>query len=321
MPTSATRQRITELGYGSGPWTRAELSETWGPALANKVIDEAKDFGWLISPYRGEFYVPPARDLMVAAWLPPAQRHEFVISRSLSATGLRYWCFSAWARRRGLLFTAPLFVTDLQPSRGPSRKMDAPLHELIKLGQQKASRVKKAPYLENTIIVPLLGDLSSTPMRAWVSLAAKPKKKPPKEVGDSWPGSLVADDMATGGRFGPTYIDYSVGRALEDRAWLIAFLNALNLPRIHEAMRTLAAEETGRDAQDPPEETAQVLARATRWSAYFGPPTPNEAWSSILGSGSFPYLLVPKSLWDESLSAATSRMYQDMTDLRRDLGA
>lgn len=326
IPTASIRERITELGYGSGPWSRIELSERWGASLANKVIDEAKEAGWLISPFRSQYFVPPARDLMVAAWLPPPQRLEFVISRSLAATGLRYWCLSAWARPRGVLFPSPAFVTDLRLARGADATRTTPLRDLMAQSKAQAASLKRIPYLENTIIVPLLGELSQTSMKAWVSLPAKPKKKPSKELTGDWTLTLIADEMANGGRFGPTYIDYSIGRGMDEPAWVIALLTALGLPRLRELIPRIVEETKERaglprGGKRPKPPARDLFDDVSNWGAFFGPPALNENWQAVLKTGSFPYTLVPQTLWEETISAATSRAFEETKRLRKDLNA
>lgn len=318
MPTPAVRNRITSLGYGSGPWERPDLIAKWGKAVTGKTIQEAKDLGWLVSPYQGQYFVPSARDLMVAAWLPPAQRVELVASRTLAKSGMRYWCLSAWARSQGLLFSDPIFVTDLSPAGGgvPAEPgADFSLAELGERARALSKSLRRVPFASNTIIVTALGKLSAQRMTARVNLPAPARRLQKREID---PGALALSDDEPA----PWVIEYDVSRQLDDKAWLIAFLNALRLPRILEGMRKLAKQEIDREEEgEGIMYSEDLIERASSWAAFFAPPSPNENWKSVLASGSVPYLLVPPSLWDETISLSASRAYDELTGLRRQLGA
>src|SRR2546427_8953545 len=146
FPPRAVIDRVLELGFLSGAWRRQELADRWGDSVANKFIQDAKEFGWLVSPFANEFYVPPAQDLMVVCWLPQPQRQEFVISRTLAATRLRYWCLSSWMRELGLEFREPLFVTDLVPAEisNPSdQRKRQPPPSLAEIKERTAKAAKR----------------------------------------------------------------------------------------------------------------------------------------------------------------------------------
>lgn len=316
LPAPSIRMRIAELGYGSGPWSRVQLGERWGAATANKVIAEAKDAGWLVAPLRDQFFVPAATDLMTVTWLPRAQRREFVISRTLAASRLRFWSLSAWASTEGLLFSEPLFVTDLTladpapPAAALEPGRTAPA--MAEQSRKRAEGIRSVPCLENVIIVPVLGRLADGWERSRVKLPGP--KKPRAYLG----GLAVADPDSP-----PNVIRYQVTRRMDDTAWLFAFLTALNIPRAREQLRRLAEEEVGANskARSRTSKGAAIMDRAMRWGACFGPPSPNENWQAVLAGGTFPYLLVPNVIWDESLSLASSRVFDDLTKLRRSLDA
>lgn len=315
-PASAIRTKIAELGYGSGPWSRAELAERWGDASANKLIAEAKDAGWLLAPFRDQYFVPAASDLMTVSWLPSLQRREFVISRTLAASGLRAWSLSAWASTEGLLFSEPIFVTDLSLATPPppksAREPGRAPAALAAQARDRAEKIKSVPFLENLVIVPVLGKLGAGWERSRLRLPSRSKKSATKAV-TAAPGPGPAS---------PDVIEYEVTRQLQDKAWLFAFLTALNIPRAREQLRKLAEAEVGvlsTFRQSRP--LKDVMDRALRWAGSFGPASPNENWQAVLQSGVAPYLLVPPMIWDESLSLASSRMFDEMTKLRRGLDA
>lgn len=317
FPAAAIRAKVTELGFGSGPWRREELYARWGTSAANKFIADAKGCGWLVSPYRGVFFVPAARDLMLVSWLPRAQREEFIISRTLAATGLPFWSLSGWARRAGLEFSRPLFVTDLgnpDSSRGASRPDEnASVARMRGFVKGKGRRIKGLPYLEDLIIVPQLGQRGGDIVIQASLWQGKPTKNLRNDIGE-WP--LFSKE--------PTRVEYVVSSDIIDGAWIVAFLTALNLPRLSEKLVDIAKAQAKRsiDRAESPGSTIEDYLRETRnWSAYFGPPMPNEGWHSVLAAGVFPYLLVPATIWDETLSAATSRTFREIDALGGELGA
>ncbi|MFA5862615.1 MAG: hypothetical protein WDA16_13065 [Candidatus Thermoplasmatota archaeon] len=320
LPAPSIRTRIAELGYGSGPWSRLDLVERWGAATANKLIAEAKDGGWLVAPFRDQYFVPAAADLMVVSWLPPAQRREFVISRTLAASRLRFWSLSAWASTEGLLFSEPLFVTDLSLAdpapTSTALEPGRPAEAMAEQSRKRAQAIRSVPFIENVIIVPILGRLGDRWERSRVKL---PEPKRPRASRSASPGGLGVADPKTP----PNVIEYQVTRRMDDAAWLFGFLSALNIPRVREPLRRLAEEEVraSSTAASRSPKARDIMDRAMRWGASFGPPSPNENWQDVLASGTFPYLLVPKAIWNESLSFAASRVFDDLTKLRRSLDA
>lgn len=325
VPSPAIRSRVVELGYGSGPWTRLDLAEKWGDAMANKVLAEAKEAGWLVSPVRGEYYVPPVGDLMVVSWLPPPLRKEFIISRTLAASGLRFWSLSAWASTEGLLFSEPIFVTDLTRTTPPPSLKDlepgkSP-ERLVERSRERAREVRSVPYLENVIIVPVMGRLSDKWERSRARLPTPGRLPGRVQDATRWPPASFGPPEAEASL--PNIIEYQVTRRMEDASWIFAFLTALNIPRARQELRRLAEEEIRDSARRGAKKLtpAELMDRAMSWSAYFGPPSLNDNWQAVLESGAFPYLLVPRMIWDESLSLASSRMFEEMTKLRRSLDA
>lgn len=315
-PTRAVRDRVTDLGYGSGPWERPDLIAKWGEAVTGKTIQEAKEFGWLVSPYQGQYFVPSARDLMVAAWLPPAERVELVASRTFAKTGIRYWCLSAWARTRGLLFSEPLFVTDLASTDADflEPRADLSLVDLSEDVRARAKKLRRVPFAANTILVPALGRLSAQRAPARVDLPARARKLQRRE---GQPDALVlAEDEPA-----PWVIEYAVSRDMEDTAWLLAFLNALRLPRIQEGVEKLLKRERADRSKGSGSQMRQLVDGATWWASFFAPPSPNENWNAILATGRAQYLLVPPSLWEETIDLTTSRAYDDLSRLRRQVDA
>src|SRR5438552_2110533 len=121
FPPPFVIERTRRLGFGTGPWSRETLVEAWGAPTADKYIADAKAAGWLVSPRRGVYHVPPAQDIMLVAWLPEPARSEFLIARTLAAANVRAWCLSAWCRDQGLALAEPVFVTDLARATDPPR--------------------------------------------------------------------------------------------------------------------------------------------------------------------------------------------------------
>lgn len=288
-PSAAVRARVADLGYGSGPWARGELERRWGVSRANKTIDEAKQFGWLVSPSRGEFFVPTAADLAVMGWLTDARRAEFVLSRTIAAAGLRAWSLSAWAAERGILLPGPVFVTDLGSNTEPPAVARPRRAELEATRAARLDRARGLTFLDQLIVVPALGRLAET-----------------TQVQASDAGGGRAKGLPAAARL----IEYAVGRTLDDVSWLFAFLAALDMPRLTEVARTLAEEaragaprsrRTGRPVDD-------VLAGAELWASFFGPLLPNDGAKSI-AAAPFPVTLVPRSLWPEVAAASTDRAY------------
>ncbi len=343
FPPPAVVDRVTELGFLSGPWTRQELSLKWGESVANRFIQDAKEYGWLVSPFLNEFYVPPAKDLMVVGWLPQPQRQEFIISRTLAATRLKYWCFSSWLRDRGLETAEPLFLTDLSTvspvssfaERGQYRKPSQ--LEILERNSRIVRTLKRVPFLENIAIVPEIPQFSRLSARSSISLMNKPTSKPygfdwlPEESAcqEQQPKTvnLRARQALIGGE-----ISYVQSPRIEDRSWVIAFLIALNLPRITEAIPKILQREVsgekdrlmnGRPSsfRSGKEVETVFLDNVSNWGAFFGQAVPNDGWQKTLNMKVFPYMLMPWSVWSELASGAPSRGFEAVRNLRRYLTA
>jgi hypothetical protein len=331
FPSPSVIQRIQGLGYGSGPWSRETLVRWLGEANAEKFITEAKSKGWLISPYRGTFYVPAAQDLAVVSWLPEPARTEFLVSRTLVAADIPYWCLSAWCREEGLEFNQAVFVTDLDLRSSPVNTNDR--KALWAEARKRAGSQRPLPFLENLVIVPrmpppsdevqvrvtLVPEVEAVPLRrqkermtgqaaegiaGLVGLGASllmdkvPEKLPDAMFSAS--GELESMERRARG------VSYAVGPAISDRAWIIALLACLGTPRIEEMIERLL-----RDASQ--EEKDAVI----RWAAWFGPPQPNAGWKEAIPKGPFPYLFVPPVLWAEmgaDQAARRFRMLQRLGD-------
>lgn len=311
FPTPAVRNRVLELGFGSGLWSRADLEAKWGASVANKFIDEAKSYGWLVSPFRGEFWVPTAADLMVVPWLSPQLREEFVLSRALTASGIKFWSFSRWARSEGLLFAQPLFVTDLSRRDEPYAGR-RPLDKLKENVHRRAEIVRKIPFLDRLIIVPELGKLGSTKNTSTTINKGRPKQLPSFTIMEADEDPDRGDEPARPSEATlPTIIRYPLTPTLEDPAWLIAFLIALDLPRTNAVLRKVAQEaaetEGGKKKKRRNEE--DVIAEARRLSGRFGPPLPNEDWRTLLKVAEFPFFLVPPDIWQEIAATTSSRRF------------
>ena len=341
FPPPAVVERAIELGFLSGPWTRHELSSKWSESVANRFIQDAKEYGWIVSPFPNEFYVPPAKDLMVVGWLPQPQRHEFIISRTLAATQLKYWCLSSWLRNRGLETAEPLFVTDLSPVSSVSTiKESVPYRkpsqlEIIERNAEIANALKRVPFLDNLIIVPEIPQVSRFSVPVRTVLTKRPTSKPfrfdwlleeggypeePQEIMSkrAWQDSIGGE------------IRYMQSPGIADRSWIVALLIAINLPRITEKMpgilkreidrerhRILTAQPNAVRALDELE--SEFLDNVSNWSAFFGQIAPNDSWENTLKKKAFPYLLVPWSVSSELASEAPSKGYETLRNLRRHL--
>jgi len=312
FPTPAVRNRVLELGFGSGLWTRADLEAKWGVSTANKFIDEAKAYGWLVSPFRNQFWVPTASDLMVVPWLSPRLRDEFILSRALAASGIKFWSLSAWARSEGLLFAQPLFVTDLSRRDEPyaGRK---PIPDLEKDVRRRAEIVSKIPFLDRLIIVPELGKLGRMNGTFTTIGKGRPEIVPPFTFMDAEEGTDRGGEPAKDAEVTrPTMIRYSLAPTLEDPAWLIAFLIALDLPRTNIVVRKIAQEAIEKDARKGKKQRREedVLVEARRLSGRFGPALPNEDWKTLLRVAEFPFFLVPPDIWQEVASGTAARRFE-----------
>ena len=343
FPPPAVAERVIELGFLSGPWTRQELSFKWGESVANRFIQDAKGYGWIVSPYPNEFYVPPANDLMVVGWLPQPQRREFIISRTLAATQLKYWSMSSWLRDRGLETSEPLFVTDLSPVPSVSSFRDRvqyrrpSQHEIMERNAETVRTLKRVPFLESLIIVPEIPQVSRLSVPVRTLLTNKPTSKPFRfdwlmeeggvQAEQRKAMSLRAWQASIGGE-----IRYMQSPGIDDIAWVIALLIALDLPRITEALPKIVqnevSEEMNRSLGTRPralkskkEIETEFLDRVSNWGAFFGQAAPNDGWQRTLSAKVFPYMLMPLSVWSELTSGASSKGYEAVRNLRRYLTA
>ncbi|SRR6266540_2915059 len=342
FPPRAVIERVLELGFLSGAWKRQELTDKWGDSVANSFIQNAKEFGWLVSPFSNEFYVPPAQDLMVVCWLPQPQRQEFVISRTLAATRLRYWCLSAWMRERGLDLPEPVFVTDLapapplgQPIQG--RRQPPPSAAEIKERTAKAAKsLRRIPFISNLVLVPELPQTSRSTRPETVLIPRGISRKPfrygwlleensfPERPSQTQEESRPSD---VSGR----EIRFTLSPRIDDSAWTVALLIAIGLPRIREAVPSIVEREVRRElfiqgkAEQASRETRRIeddyLRRVQNWAAYFGQAAPNEGWHKVLSEGVFPYLLVPWGIWMELSSQASTRGFQATQNLKQVMNA
>lgn len=328
FPPDSVVAKALDLGFGSGPWDRAELSARWSESSANKFISDAKSFGWLISPFQNEFYVPPARDLSVVGWLPGFERQEFIVSRTLAALGVRYWCLSAWARARGLVFPQPLFVTDLGslPTGIPTPPPEVtppPESRLKQAVGRRASSWGRLPYLDSLIIVP---EVPQTSRFARPTRTVLTRGFPQKTGVKTW---ILEEDWkdAPDPEVGVRAIQYPLSPDVDDVAWVVALLFSLGLPRIDEVL-----EETLREAlveeprlkdrlrrrqKKPP---APLGRRIEQWAGLLSPPRPNDAWRELVAPGP-PYLLVPPELAADIATGAWARRFADLRGIREWLDA
>lgn len=331
FPPPTLVERALELGFGSGPWTRTELERRWGDSLANKFIQDGKDAGWIVSPFRDTFYVPPAQDLMVVGWLSGLARQEFIISRQLIAAGFRCWCLSSWARTQNLDFNQPLFVTDLAPVPpiGP-RKRDEfeteppPVAELKRRNRDRAATLRRLPFLDDLIMVPELPQTSRLGSPTYTLL---PRGIPSKIPSATWltdesplEASLPKLQMGAGraqmAAVDSRRIRYSLTAPVDDPAWIAALLAALNLPRVWETLPRIAKRLQGLE-QMRERPTKDFFKRVQGWASIFGPPESNEGWSKVLANERYPYLLVPTKLWSEVSSTAASQRFEELLKLAR----
>lgn len=305
FPPPSVVERAMELGFGSGPWERGALDARWGEPTANRFISDAKKAGWLLAPYRNQFFVPSARDLMVVDWLSGILREEFVISRMLAVLGLRSWCFSAWARKQGLVFPEPLFVSDLAP--------EAP------------GEARSPAFLDNLLIVPevpptsAFRPLTQAVLPAGISQAVGRPVSATDDMQSTMtpPGALAR------------MIPYELSPEVDDPAWVLALAAALPIPRIAERMEQIVNAQLEEDrkrpttaAKGPRRKPAEAfLRRWERWQGRLGAPEPNRAWQERLKGKAFSYLLVPPSVWQELSSAGMAVRFESLGRWRRVLDA
>lgn len=327
FPPPFVIDRVRSLGYGTGPWQREQLVGRWGAPTADKFIGDAKAAGWLISPLRGIYYVPAAQDLTVVSWLPEPARSEFLVSRTLSAARIPYWCLSAWARERGLEMGQPAFVTDLgvrdASSRRPSGKAsDRKL--LRETARAVAQGLTSVPFLENLVIVPLLPPTSDDALVREVLVpedaSNELRRKRERTLGEPAvqlvdlafslllsrpPDPARAAEVLNEMERKQRGIRYAVGPRVDDAAWAVALLASLGTPRIEELV-------TAQMSKTRPPDGGSVQ----RWAGLIGPPQPNTAWKEALTEGPFPYLLAPPFLWSEMGADQAARRFRMLDGLR-----
>lgn len=326
FPAPFVIERTRSLGFGSGPWSREQLVDTWGAPSADKFISESKAAGWLVSPARGVYHVPSAQDLMLVSWLPEPARLEFLISRTLAASGLRFWCLSAWCRERGLEFAEPVFVTDLtEPTPTLAGAFKPVRRDLRTQAAAIASKRATLPFLENLLIVPSMPQVTQpVPRVALVPEAADVVDRRRREtqltqvgfglaalimyaIDKDVPSELATEFQKLEAREGSTRgIPYAVDGAVADDAWITALLASIGTSRIEELVtKKLRPTMQGR---------AEAIQR---WASTFGPPQPVMSWNQTLREGPFPYLLVPPSIWSEMGADQAARRYRMLEQLSR----
>lgn len=320
FPTPFVTEKVYQLGYGTGPWPRDRFVELWGAPSADKFVRDAKETGWLVSPERGVYYVPPAVDLMTVSWLGPALRKEYQIARTLGSRELKFWCLSAWCREQGLDLGGPIFVTDLsrgtgstirEPAPTPVRRdgkqhqvyRPAPLAERRGAARERAKRTGHLPFLDNLLIVPEMPTLHHPPERKLFLAPVSPEAEDTAQmeqtlmggvsslialgaglITKAWSGMQLVEDVLQY-REKARGIPYALGPDLHDHDWILALLAALGIARAEELALRLAKKG--------PVDQMKVK----RDVALLGPPEPNSDWASTITEGPFPYLLVPPLLW------------------------
>lgn len=326
FPPPFVTDRVRSLGYGTGPWQREQLVERWGAPTADKFIGDAKAAGWLISPFRGIYYVPAAQDLTVVSWLPEPARSEFLVSRTLTAARIPSWCLSAWARERGLEMGQPVFVTDLGV-RDASRRLPAGKASGRKALRETARAVAQGlpsvPFLESLVIVPLMPPASDSALVREVLVPEDPSMETRRQnaqnigktaaaLADLAFSSLLSQRPDPAGAMEGVNeerkqrgIRYAVGRGVDDAAWIVAVLASLGTPRIEELVATQM------DKTRPPDGGS-----VQRWAGLIGPPQPSTAWKEAVAQGPFPYLLVPPFLWSEMGADQAARRFRMLDGLR-----
>lgn len=316
FPPPFVVERTRALGFGTGPWAREQLVEAWGAPTADKYIAEAKSAGWLVSPSRGVYHVPIARDVMVVSWLTEPARSEFLVARALAAADVRAWCLSAWLRDRGLMLPEPVFVTDLTPLDAKPR---APFdRRALKSAAEVAAKRTSPPFLENLLIVPLLP--ASGPPAFRVELVPEAPEALQRRrmettlaqlglgiggllayaIDEEWPREVSSELAKVRAREADSRgIPYAVDGALADLAWVAALLASLGTARVEEFVeRRLRASLNGRRDE------------IQRWASLIGPPQPSSSWRETLANGPFPFLLAPPSLWSDMGADQAARRFR-----------
>lgn len=286
---------------------RSELARRWGAANANKFIQEAKEFGWLVSPFRGIFYVPPMEDLLVVGSLSDPQRREFLLSRTLAAAGYRFWCLSAWASLRGVELPGPAIVTDLSRGKRDVSQQKAEetgvpsVRAITERNRKIADGLSALPVEESLVLVPYVPRIGGPDVRVPVVVPAAPAR-----VAEyAW---LGAGETANAVRT----VTIVMSPGVADSAWIAALLQAIGIPRLRGVLPRLLAEDRGQVKGG----AKAMLDRVRNRMGLFGPPEPNERWGSVLATGQYPYLLVPPALWKEVIDTSFSMRYQSVSELQ-----
>lgn len=325
FPPPFVVDRVRQLGFGSGPWTREQIVARMGgiSTTADKFIFDAKQTGWLVSPSRGMYRVPPAQDLMVVGWLPAAHREEFLIARNLAAANLNYWCFSAWCRRQGLDLGAPIFITDLAPPGQARDNETQDLRAWIKRARDRAASRGTLPFPEALLIVPQMPSLGALPTPEFALVPEDPdtesRKRRERDMARSVSG-LVSMAMMALRKEAPDSdevlqdletqdvesrgIPFTLGPRLKDANWAVAVLAALGTARTEEFVTRYANEHS---------EIRRTLVQ--QWAQLIGPPQPNDNWKNAILDGPFPFMLVPPPLWKQMGADQASRRFRTLSKL------
>lgn len=334
-------ERTRSLGFGTGPWRREQLVQLWDAPMADKYVGEAKAAGWLVSPSRGVYYVPPVQDLVLVSWLPEPARSEFLISRTLAAADLRYWCLSAWCRDRGLDLGAPVFVTDLAEARSPGATAGIDRRALRDDLTRRAEDRLAVPFLDNLLVVPALPKMGPPRWRL-ARIAESPRvetrQRAPGRVGLAAGGlvgfvltaanleesSAESADLAAGGfrawrkgAAGPapaSSADVREQRAQDNEARGVPYAVGPEVEDDAWIVALLASLATGRIEQIVADEARSLRpprrADVLRWAGLLGPPQPVSSWKETLTEGPFPFLLVPPQLWADMGADQAARRFQ-----------
>jgi hypothetical protein len=242
-------------------------------------------------------------------------------------------------RERGLEFPEPLFVTDLVPVKLPRPSEQRPRQpppssaEIKERSAKAAKSLKRIPFLSNLVIVPEVPQTSRLAFSARVviprGISRKPfrygwllEENPFPEESLSLPEGLRQPD------FSGREIKFTLSPRIDDPAWIVALLIALNLPRIQEILPKIVEREVnrelltrgdleGKSVQTKRAMEADFLRRVSNWAAFFGQPAPNEGWQNVLSQGTFPFFLVPWRIWNEFSSRASTRGLETVRGLAK----
>ena len=315
FPPPALVEKVLQLGPGSGPWTRADLTKRWGASSANKFIADAKSAGWMVAPFVNTFYVPPARDLKTVNWLAGIAREEFILSRALAAAGFRCWCLSAWARGLGIETGDAFLVTDLQSAPGGTPPLGAPKAPSPQVLAERNLRLVRDvgtfPLLRNVVMVPFLPQSSRVGEAVFQSLGAgggESDAAPTWVLDGSRTSSTPAADMKSSD---DRRIGYPLTPPLDDNAWIVALVAALEVPRFEESLPALLKREAAREPLGRRVVRVPFADRVRNWGGLFSPPEPNTNWRSVFEQRRTQYLLVPDALWKETAGLSSARRFQE----------